>query len=242
MAGNDRNRVPGYTAVYIHFRHGTLMRRTTDYQHPATEPDRSSSFSHSLGRALRLLLPALLLLLLAGQAWAWEADKGDGKSVFLVATDQLDGTGFEKTVVLMVHFGGRGGTTGLTINRPSELTLKEAFPNIERLRDSNDALYLGGPVSSQSVFVLLRTKQPKKGMMRLIKDIYFTPGHQILAETLEGESRAYVGYAGWAPGQLQAEIDRGDWHVIRRDPDIIFDQDTADLWQQLSRRWSGNWI
>jgi len=218
------------------------MRRTTDYRHPAAAPDRSTAFTHSLGRALRLLLTACLLLLLVGQAGAGEADKDDGKSVFLVASDQLDGTGFEKTVVLMVHFGGRRGTTGLTINRPSNLTLKEAFPNIERLRGNDDALYLGGPVSSQSVFVLLRTKQPKKGMMRLIKDIYFTPGHQILAETIEGESRAYAGYAGWAPGQLQTEIDRGDWHVIRQNPDIIFDQDTATLWQQLSRRWSGNWI
>jgi len=242
MAGDDRDRVPGYTAGYIHFRLGTVMRSTSDFQHPMAGPVRPVSFRHFLVRGFRLLLPALLLLFLAGQVWAGEAEKDDGKSVFLVATDQLDGTGFAKTVVLMVHFGGRGGTTGLTINRPSDLTLKEAFPNIERLRDSNDALYLGGPVGSQSVFVLLRTKQPKKGMMRLIKDIYFTPGHQILAEAMEGESRAYAGYAGWAPGQLQAEIDRGDWRVIRRDPDIIFDEDTADLWQQLSRRWSGNWI
>lgn len=218
------------------------MQRTTDYQQPAAGSGRSTPLIQSPGRVLRFLLPACLLLLLAGQAWTGEAEKDGGKSVFLVATDQLDGTGFEKTVVLMVHFGGRGGTTGLTINRPSELTLKEAFPHIERLRDSDDALYLGGPVSSQSVFVLLRTKQPRKGMMRLIKDIYFAPGHKILAETIEGESRAYAGYAGWAPGQLQAEIDRGDWRVIRRDPDIIFDQDTATLWQQLSRRWSGNWI
>ncbi len=203
---------------------------------------RAKSYGHSSGHGFRFLLFTLLSLLAAGQVWADKADETDGKSVFLVATDQLKGTGFEKTVVLMVHFGGRGGTTGLTINRPSDMLLKEAFPKISHLNDSDDALYLGGPVSSQSVFVLLRTAQPKKGMMQLIEDIYFVPGHQILAQPIEGDSRVFAGYTGWAQGQLQAEIDRGDWRVIRRDPDIIFDKDMASLWQQLSKRWSGNWI
>jgi len=233
--------VAGYTAGYIHFCSGALMQCTLHDQHPAAGFVRSIFFRRFSGRVPRFLLLALLLLL-AGQAWSGEEEKGDGKSVFLVATDQLDGTGFARTVVLMVHFGGRGGTTGLTINRPSNLTLEEAFPNIERLRGNDDTLFLGGPVSSQSVFVLLRTKQPKEGMKRLIKDIYFAPGHQILSEDIAGESRVFAGYAGWAPGQLQAEIDRGDWRVIRRDPDIIFEENTTDLWQQLSRRWSGNWI
>ncbi len=219
------------------------MRRTINYQNLDAGPARTTSRGLLFCHAFRLLLLTLLLsLLLAGQAWAGKAEENDGKSVFLVATDQLRGTGFERTVVLMIHFGGRGGTTGLAINRPSDIPLKEAFPKIDRLRDSDEALYLGGPVGSQSVFVLLRTRQPNKGMKHLIKDIYFAPGHQILAQPIEGDSRAYVGYAGWAPGQLQAEIDRGDWRVIRRDPDIIFDRDTASLWQQLSKRWSGNWI
>ena len=217
------------------------MRRTINDQSLDAGLVRTTAYSF-LGRMFRPLLFTLLSLLLVDQAWADKADETDGKSVFLVATDQLKGTGFERTVVLMVHFGGRGGTTGLTINRPSKMLLKEAFPKITRLRDSDDALYLGGPVGSQSVFVLLRTEQPKEGMMPLIKDIYFVPGHQILAQPIEGDSRVFAGYTGWAQGQLQAEIERGDWRVIRRDPDIIFDRDTVDLWQQLSKRWSGNWI
>ncbi len=217
---------------------GAIMRRMTNNQ--KTGPARTSS--RSFNPVFRFMLFTLLSMLLAGQAWADRAKEMDGKSVFLVATDQLQGTGFERTVVLMIHFGGRGGTTGLTINRPSDMLLKEAFPKISRLNNSNDALYLGGPVGSQSVFVLLRTEQPKKGMMQLIEDIYFVPGHQILAQPIEGDSRVFAGYTGWAQGQLQAEIERGDWRVIRRDPDIIFDRDTASLWQQLSKRWSGNWI
>ncbi|VAW92825.1 hypothetical protein MNBD_GAMMA20-1978 [hydrothermal vent metagenome] len=218
------------------------MQRTINHQNLGAGPVRTTSCSRLLGHVFRPLLFTLLSLLLAGQAWAGKADETDGKSVFLVATDQLRGTGFERTVVLMVHFGGRGGTTGLAINRPSKMLLKEAFPKIARLRDSDDALYLGGPVGSQSVFVLLRTEQPKKGMMPLIEDIYFVPGHRILAESIKGDSRVFAGYTGWAQGQLQAEIERGDWRVIHRDPDIIFDRDTVGLWQQLSKRWSGNWI
>ena len=120
--------------------------------------------------------------------------------------------------------------------------MREAFPQIDRLRSSPDALYLGGPVGTRQVFVLLRTGQPKQGMMHLIDDIYFVPGYQILAEDIDGDSRAYAGYVGWAPGQLQAEIDRGDWQVVRHDPAIVFEKDTSVLWPQLSKRWSGNWI
>lgn len=195
-------------------------------------------------RGLALFLAACLSLLPLAATWAGkpEAEGDEEKSVFLVATDQLDGTSFEQTVIFMVHFGGRGGTTGLAINRPTDIPLSEAFPNIPRQAGSDDVLYLGGPVSTQSIFVLLRTPSPKKGMMHLVKDIYFVPGHHVLGVEIEGESRAYAGYTGWAPGQLQAEIDRGDWQVVREDPALVFEKDTSKLWLQLSRQWSGSWI
>ena len=190
---------------------------------------------------LRGLLPLLILLVSLPGAAAPLAE-AEGESVFLVATEQLDGTPFAHTVILMTHFGGRGGTTGLAINRPSRLSLTEAFPQIERLRGRNESLFLGGPVGTRQVFVLLRTEQPQDGMMHLIDDIYFVPGYQILAQEIDGDSRAYAGYVGWAPGQLQSEIDRGDWQVIRHDPAIVFEKDTSSLWSQLSKHVSGNWI
>jgi len=216
------------------------MRRNSNRPSPAAV---ITSVTRKLSQHfLSLLLIGLSSLLWQASAAANEADEHPDESVFLVATDQLQGSSFARTVILMTHFGGRGGTTGLAINRPSAIALKDAFPTIPRLQKSRDRLYLGGPVSTQSVFVLQRSDQPVKGMMHLIKDIYFSPSHRVLALPLSGERRAYAGYVGWAPGQLQREIDRGDWQVIRNDPGIVFEADTSGLWQQLSRSWIGDWI
>jgi putative transcriptional regulator len=46
----------------------------------------------------------------------------------------------------------------------------------------------------------------------------------------------YAGYAGWAPGQLQAEIERGGWHVLPADAATVFDKNPANIWPELIKR------
>ncbi len=192
----------------------------------------------------RPLLALFALVLLAGVGASVSAGPGEApeQSVFLVATERLEGTSFQRTVILMTHMGGQAGTTGLAINRTTDVRLREAFPNIPALRDSDETLYLGGPVSPGTIFILQRSASPLKGMMKLVKDIYFAPGEQMLTRPSSGPRRVYAGYTAWAPGQLRAEIARGDWRVVRRDPAIVFAQNPATLWAQLSRHREGNWI
>lgn len=168
------------------------------------------------------------------------------KGMFLVATEQLAHSSFRETVILVTHLSERGAT-GLAINRPSEFHVDEIFPEVEQLRRFHDDVYLGGPVRTNSVFVLMRTKRPHANMYRIAKDLYFSAGTSALTHGLENLSndertRAFVGYAGWAPGQLEHEIHRGDWLVVHADPDIVFDQDYRTLWKKLLKSWSGQWI
>ncbi|MCG6969832.1 MAG: YqgE/AlgH family protein [Gammaproteobacteria bacterium] len=170
----------------------------------------------------------------------------DEKGMFLVATEQLAHSSFKETVILITHLSERGAT-GLAINRPSEFQLNQIFPEVEPLRQHHEDVYLGGPVRTNSVFVLMRTKRPHANMYRIAKDLYFSAGMSALTHGLEnltnGEhTRAYVGYTGWAPGQLQHEINRGDWLVVHADPDIVFDQDYRSVWKKLLKSWSGQWI
>ncbi len=170
----------------------------------------------------------------------------DDNCIFLVATDQLAHSSFKETVILITHHSERGAT-GLAINRPSEYHLNEIFPEEKKLRRFKDEVYLGGPVHANSVFVLMRTKRPHANMYKIAKDLYFTAGVNALAHGLENSSgdehaRAYVGYTGWAPGQLEHEIYRGDWIVVHADPDIVFDQDHRTVWKKLLKSWSGQWI
>lgn len=168
------------------------------------------------------------------------------KGRFLVATDNLMGTSFKKTVILVTHFSARGAT-GIAINRPAHIPMNEAFPSVKELSEVNDSLYLGGPVQTNGIFVLMKTERPHAGMKNITDNIYFTVGLNAvihgLPKATQGETaRAYAGFAGWAPGQLQAEIERGDWIIVDAEPDIVFAEDPDALWERLRKSWSGHWI
>jgi putative transcriptional regulator len=168
------------------------------------------------------------------------------KGRFLVATDNLSHSSFKETVILVTHFSERGAT-GITINRPAHVPMNKAFPTVEELSEVEDTLYLGGPVKTNGIFVLMQTKRPHAGMKNITDNIYFTVGinaviHGLPKAKKDEATRAYAGFAGWAPGQLQAEIDRGDWIIVDTDPAIVFDENPEGIWERLKRSWSGNWI
>jgi zinc protease len=169
-----------------------------------------------------------------------------GNGVFIVATGNLATSMFAETVILITRHES-GGTMGLTVNRPSEIPLTEAFPDIEGLQGENRTLFLGGPVNPRAVFVLVRSDQPQAGMERVAEGIYFSHGLDPILEDpsrhLSGNStRVFAGYAGWAPGQLEAEIERGDWIVAWESPAVAFTRDLKKLWRKLLESWSGRWI
>lgn len=163
------------------------------------------------------------------------------KGIFLVATENLNGSSFQETVILLTH-NSRRGATGLAINRPTDIPLQQAFPRIRQFQKNTDPLYLGGPVSTNAIFVLTRTRQPRKSMHHIADDIYFSTGKNAFAYPLEDATRTYAGYTGWSAGQLQNEINRGDWLIVHARPEIIFEKNPANLWQRLIKRWSGQWI
>jgi len=199
----------------------------------------------------RILFGLLVIIVSSGYSVAF-ADAVPGLSstqrdegVFLVATEQLHGSSFQQAVILLTHYSKRGAT-GLTINRPAGIPLQQAFPGVRQLQQRTDPLYLGGPVSTNAIFVLLRTRQPGKSMHHIADDIYFSTGKNVFTRPSEASvhtaTRTYAGYAGWAAGQLQNEISRGDWIMVRTHPKIVFEDNPENLWQRLSKRWTGKWI
>ena len=183
---------------------------------------------------------------LSNPIWASDLVSTPSKGNFLVATDKLDQSSFRQTVIFITHYSNRGAT-GIAINRSAKIPLEEAFPQQKKLHGIKDFLFLGGPVRSDAVFVLMQTSRPHAGMHNITDNIYFTVGIEAITHGIpnivEGEyTRAYMGYAGWAADQLQAEIDRGDWLVIDAKPNIIFEMDHKEIWKTLFRSWSGRWI
>jgi putative transcriptional regulator len=100
-----------------------------------------------------------------------------------------------------------------------------------------DPVYYGGPFSRGALVALVRTDAaPGNGSVALMKNLYMafranTIDHII--ESTPNDARYYVGYVGWRPGELKAEIDRGLWSVLNADPEVIFRKDTEGMWEEL---------
>ena len=161
------------------------------------------------------------------------------RGVLLVASPSLGDPNFEQTVLLIIEHG-TGGTVGLVLNRPTNVTLSEVLPDLPALKRTNHRLFAGGPVGRTQMALLFRLKEPYPDARRIIDEIYLgTPRvlERIIAQPKQTESvRAFAGFAGWAPGQLDYEMLQGSWGVLPSDTFDIFDSDPATLWPDCISR------
>lgn len=190
------------------------------------------------GRA-SLAFALLLAALLANLAQAAEDPLANG--VLLVAKPELVDPNFREAVLLITQPVPGGGPLGVILNRPTEVRLSEAWPEAGAVPEQFDHLYAGGPVARNRIIFLVRSDERIESGLRVLDNVYLSgdPGllkNIVAAEVKVKSLRAYAGYAGWAPRQLQAEIAAGGWYLIPADADTIFSADAAGLWQNLIRR------
>jgi putative transcriptional regulator len=159
----------------------------------------------------------------------------------LIAGPGLLDPNFWRSVVLIVEHSEEGAL-GLVLNRPSETTVGEAVSQLEQLLDLDDPLYVGGPVQPSALIVLGEFEQPSDAALVAFADI------GVLASGTPEDSppelrrgRAFVGHAGWGPGQLDAEIERGDWITEPARPEDAFTSEPAELWEAVLTRKGGSY-
>lgn len=160
------------------------------------------------------------------------------KGTFLVAKESLMDPNFSKSVVLLTNYGEEG-VLGIVINRPTEVKLSSAVPGMKGIEKRLDKLYIGGPVARNQLLILFRPDVPSAKTYHVVDDVYFTGDFLALlkiANVEGGEYRVYAGHSGWAPGQLDAEIARGDWLILPADGDTVFDKDLTQVWQKLTNK------
>jgi putative transcriptional regulator len=183
--------------------------------------------------ALRLLVAAFLTLAVHAAA-AQQAERG----FFLVAKPTLLDPNFQRTVVLVAN-APDGATLGVIINRPLQRSLANILPGNPTLAKFTEPLYFGGPVEPVGLFAVFRAQEVPGQTFPVVGDLHLAllppTVEQLLLKPPE-QVRFFNGYAGWAPGQLANELQRGDWWVFDADPDTVFRKDTSTLWEELSRR------
>ena len=186
-----------------------------------------------------------LALLFCASSYAGPIAEPLAVGMVLVATANLHGTSFEKTVILITQYD-RQGALGITLNRPAQRNLVEFFPDLNA-KAGNRPLFLGGPVYPGALFVLQRTQAPiREGWVPVMESIQFTGGttaYRFLKDSQpDSPLRVFAGYAGWGSGQLENEIQRGDWLATAINPEMIFSAEPERTWERLNRLNSGKWI
>lgn len=168
-----------------------------------------------------------------------------GKGKFLVAARKLRGSNFAETVVLLIDYNKRGAM-GVIINRPTKLPLSNVLPEIKELQKRTDTVYFGGPVEVSRIMMLIQSADPSKGSIKVFNNVYISSSYAVLQQMVDKANsderfRIYAGYAGWAAGQLDAEVSRGDWHIVAADAKTVFELEPSKVWPEMIMRASAKW-
>jgi len=158
---------------------------------------------------------------------------------FLVASRALRSTNFAQTVILLVAYD-QNGAQGVVLNRPSPVQVSRVFPDLPKSEAPSPYIYLGGPVAQTQMRILVQTDQPSEDMQRVFDNVYSSGSPEVLKQLMNQRQpavrfRTFAGYAGWAPGQLEREIERGGWHIFHAEADAIFDPSPSSVWPRLIR-------
>ncbi len=191
-----------------------------------------------VGFGMALVLWVSWGMSLAAQVGERAEDLAAGK--VLIAQPDMPDPRFAHTVILLVQHGG-DGAMGLILNRQTKLPLSKVLDGLQGAKNIEDPAYLGGPVEMESVLVMMRSGEKLSGAKQVLPDVYLIASKAavekaLLARPDPGRFRAYMGYAGWGPKQLEHEMDLEAWFILRGEAAMVFDPDPDTLWSRLIRK------
>ena len=170
----------------------------------------------------------------------------------LVAAPSLLEPNFARTVVAVLDHSAEGAL-GVVLNRPSDVPVLDILPSWHGLAAPPALVHVGGPVSPSAAICIARSGAvvPAAGFAPLPAAAAVGDAAPGALGTVDLEAdpddlgryldalRIYAGYAGWAAGQLDAEVDNQDWFVLPAQPSDYFSADPARLWPSVLRRQRG---
>ena len=188
-----------------------------------------------MGTTIRVLCALLPLFALPSPATADDAKPLT--TILLVAKPELRDPNFQDSVVLVMNNVGPA-PAGIIVNRPTSIPVARLFADMDGLAHLDDKVYFGGPVQPTLVSFLVRTNTAPADAKKVLDGVYLSTNRDLLRELLGRDKpmeglRIVVGYSGWAPGQLEAEIARGDGTLAPADAATIFDRKSERPWPDV---------
>ena len=155
---------------------------------------------------------------------------------FLVAPPGLIEPNFHRAIVLVLQHD-ENGALGLVINRPTNSEIDNIWEVMTGTSLANEGvLYIGGPVEGPIMLLHTRAEYSEQQVM---PGLYVSSRKTNLAKLVSEKAlpyKVFSGYAGWAEGKLDAELQQGGWLVAPASPEDIFSMDTTDPWKSLCQR------
>lgn len=163
----------------------------------------------------------------------------------LVATPLINGSCFQRSVIYLFAHNNEGAM-GLIINQPLELVhfssiLDQANITIDGFEAAKRhiSVYFGGPVDRSRGFLIHSSDYTNSETISNIANIAVTANTKVLRDIAEGsgpeKSILAVGYAGWSPGQLEAEIEQNSWNIVPATEDLVFGADNDLKWGKATQ-------
>jgi len=184
----------------------------------------------------RMLRGAALLLGFVAFSAAAQVEPPNG--VLLVAKPGLADPRFRDTVVLVTQTKD-AQTVGVILNRPTPIKLRDLWQDAPRDAYAGP-VYFGGPVMERAVVALFKSERtPEAPAFHVLKGIYLSMHPRVLEPLLaqrDANVRVFAGFSGWAPRQLESELQRDGWYVLPATEDVLFRTDTTGLWRELLER------
>ena len=181
-------------------------------------------------------MTALLLLVPSWLRVGAESPPRPLTTIILTARADLPDPNFDGSMVLVMNSLG-AAPAGVILNRPTRIPVASLFPQLDRLAPLDDKVYFGGPVEISVVSFMFRADSPHEHAIEVVAGVYLSMNRDLLQQLLMRDKpmeglRIFIGYAGWGPGQLEAEIDRGDWTLAPADANRIFDRKSERTWPE----------
>lgn len=160
----------------------------------------------------------------------------------LLAMPQLADPNFSRAVVLMIEHSEQG-SFGLVINHPSPIKASELLDSLDMSWHGDDAavVWAGGPVSPSTGWVLhepVVVAESGQGTIPITSSISLSTSPErlrVIASAPPRNIRLLLGYSGWAPGQLAAEMARGAWLHTDATPSLVFETPPDQIWDTAMR-------
>lgn len=210
----------------------------------------SNAFGQALAHPTRASRGACAALAVIAATWCAAAPSPGATAQqafltgqFLVAAPGMGDPRFYHAVILVVRHD-KEGALGIVVNRPVETEpigrLLEDLGQSGSGASGKVELFAGGPVQPEVGFVLHSAEYRRAGTLAIDGKIAMSSSPAVLRDIADGHGpRKYIlafGYAGWGPGQLEAELREQAWFTAPDDPKLLFDADRATLWQTALER------